>query len=254
MGAEFIRGIGSVLNDIIVESNIDTEETFNLCEDKCNPSQLPSYKEHRKSENDNDHVKLFGDEQLWSLRQGGKEIDKGGRFSRLMRKAKQIWQSLEKRSNSVRSSGLQFVPKDTSVSKYVEEKMEYSSAEDLKSVKKIIDVLYAKVAGTTVEYLGCNEGSREDSNWEYGERNFRTKGSFSDIIMHYVDEIQKINELSIKPKIDIVTNTPISSIEPLNNDVKKGANLSPSNGSQFIADKVVLAVPLSVLKAKKFPS
>ena len=32
LGAEFVHGIGSVLNNTIEEANIETEETFNLCE------------------------------------------------------------------------------------------------------------------------------------------------------------------------------------------------------------------------------
>ena len=255
LGAEFVHGIGSVLNHKIVENNIETEETFNLCEDECGRPQIPSLMnhhsyEHLKSRNDIDHVKVFGDGQLWSLRQGEEEIEEGERFPRLMKKAAHIWQTLGGECGLVRSNCHQFIPKDASVSNYVEEKMKFDSAEDIKSIKAIIDALYAKVAGTTIEYLGCNEASREDWNWEYGEQNFRTKDCFSDIIMHYMNEITKINESPSNAKVRVVTNTPISCIEPLNDGLYKGVKLSSSNGSEFIADKVVVAVPLSALKAK----
>ena len=263
IGAEFIHGVNSVVNDMIEEEGWKVEETFDLCTADEYPTDNTFTRrelttllldEQRKSP----LVKVFGDGKCWDLKyqRPSSDYGDGERYGMLIQKANEIWDDIYSLGISMNNDDennheIPPIPLDMSLSKFVEQKMKCSSKDDVETVKSIIDAIYAKTAGSSVNKYGVNEGCREELNWDYTESNFRTKECFAEIIHHYLQQIESINMRyktgESKGMIELIKSTPI--IKVGNGTQQSKVVLLSKNGTEYICDKVIVAVPLGVLKA-----
>lgn len=278
LGAEFIHGINSVVNDLIEDEGWHAEETFNFCGVDDYPTQN-SFTTRRltsslsKKQRESSISKIFGDGQFWDLNQqstylhcssssssskNNEEEKEISRYGSLIQIANEIWADVV---CSVEDDAIlpgchratMPINFDISISTFIEQRMEGSTKEDTESVKLIIDAIYANTAGTSVDEFGKNETRREDNNWDYSECNFRTKQCFAEIIHHYLEEIESINNAKRRKgesngsMIELIKSSPIVNVGYDNTCSK--VSLSSREGKLYSFDKVIMAVPLGVLKA-----
>lgn len=300
LGAEFVHGTDSIVNDIIENNDWEVEETFNFCTvEEEYPSKNNSFISRRlasslttKQRNNTNTVKIFRGGKCWDLRGNDNHINHNmmtsslqaaiqqQHYGRLISKALSIWGELcDLGENFLMTEG-QDIPKDKPLSEFIEEIMtgddEQFSLKDIDTVKSIIDALYAKTAGTSISKYGVNEASREENNWDYTESNFRTNKCFAELIKYYMDEINDVNRKNMigecKGCIELITSTPITKISKnkrninfLSNSIsineedynRKVLLTSSSNGDNeestihqhFTCDKVIVTIPLSILKS-----
>lgn len=256
IGGEFVHGVDSVVNDMIEEKDWLAEETFDFCSADEYPSRnsftvrslTDSFSEKKRKSS---HIKIFGDGRCWDLKDPSPDHDDSEQsYGALIKKSNEVWNKIYSVGNDVLSDKEVPIPPDMSLSSFVEQNMEKSPKNEIDTVKFILDAVYAKTAGSSVDDYGVNEGCREELNWDYSESNFRSKKCFAEFINHYLEEIESINKAcemnEQKGMIELITSTPIVKVE-------EGGNskvlLSSRDGKQFTCDKVIVAVPLGVLKA-----
>ena len=197
-------------------------------------------------------VKVFGEGKCWNLK--SLSSNDHNDYRSLIKKAQEVWDKIFDRVEQQKKGNVLI---DMSVSSFVEQQMGRSSSnEEIEKVKHIIDALYARTAASSGECYGSNKACREELNWDYTETNFRTEGCFSELIVHYMKEIDRINagweEGTNKGKVELIVSTPIVEIgsTELNNEMSR-IMLSSRDGSRFFCDKAIVAIPLSILKAEK---
>lgn len=291
IGAEFIHGVGSCLNDLIMDRRQNdiknagdwtVEETFDLCENDEYPSHdpftnrgPPSLRSLTHQQREAGTVTIFGDGKQWTLSGAGHDLhnesDMGQRYPRLIRRSQSLWNELLAVNDILCGTGAQRgllphsdkrgcpsgIPQDMALSAFIEQKMVLEPKEDIDTVKNIMDSIFAKTAGTSIDMYGVNEASREEHDWDYTECNFRTKGCFADLVAFHIDRIHEINHLTKTGnghvQIDLITDCPIDKVESLDmNSDRLTVKLSSSRTStSFIADKAIISVPLAILKAEK---
>ena len=265
IGAEFVHGVNSMVNHLIESNDWITEETF----DFCTVEEYP----HRNSFTNRpchlnrsflsaevkargEHVKVFGDGRCWNLRGG---VERDARFPMLVKRAEQIWDDLimigEQAPTTVNRRG---IPGDMSLADFVEQQTQADAAEDVETVKAIMDAMFVKTAGSDMDVYGVNEASREEWMWEYTESNWRTEGCFSEVVTHYLKEIEEINDKAALgegfAEVELLTKCPIASIGSVDSVSNKGHKvkvLGKDNSVDFLCDKVIVTAPLAVLKAGK---
>ncbi len=91
--------------------------------------------------------------------------------------------------------------------------------------------------GASAANLSVSQTRREEYNWSSGNRDYRFELSYFDLIEQFVLP-------SIRDKINL--NSPIVSIDYSSNDVQ----LKDVHGQTYTANKVLLCVPITVLKQK----
>ena len=166
-------------------------------------------------------VKIFGDGKQWSCSPSSplttvsddEQLLYGNkRFPRLIQRAHQLLEELVQVNERIYDAITNPNPdadadanaapnspksdyEDRSLSAFVEEKMtlEQAPQEDIDTVKYIMDAMFAKTAGTSIDRYGVHEASREEEDWDYTECNFRTRGCFADVIAYHLDKIDSIN-------------------------------------------------------------
>jgi hypothetical protein len=269
IGAEFVHGVNSVVNELIVQNNILVEETFDLCTVEDYPSdhaftQRSLTKPLSTTKRNKGHVQVFGDGKCWNLRDTTTTSSSDSRFLPLVRKAQQLWGELVEISENFsgqEESHLTIIPEDKSLAAFVDERMaSESDADNVATVKSILEAMFANTAGSSNDSYGVNEASREDSTWDYAESNYRTEGCFAELITHHLDEIDQINRCADRgegsARIKILTNCPIVSIRDVvvqgdkASDVLK-VQLTRLDRLTLLADKTIVTVPLAVLKGNK---
>ena len=93
---------------------------------------------------------------------------------------------------------------------------------------------FAQEYGTTNDKLGMKSVAIEDSLWGSGNKNYKFEGKYSEILSEFLACLEG----------DVFYNTPISKI----NYKKKKVVIESIEGQKFKADKVIVSVPLSILK------
>jgi Flavin containing amine oxidoreductase len=248
LGAEFVHGINSEINRIAASQGWELEPTFDL-------SQMPPGEADNRCRR---RVKIFGNDRLWDLHAAmSKEDGESGLFSRSMQTARSLWERLCNIAEGLdgRDSRISSIPDDMSLGAYVESQMVGSSTQQVTLVKNILDAMFAATHASTIDHYGVNEASREECNWDYTESNWRTKLCFLEVIDHYLSRIDSVNEQYDKglglTKIHLIRNCPISCIRNIGNEpTQKWIELLGRNVSHvFHCDKVIVTVPLGVLKS-----
>jgi monoamine oxidase len=260
IGAEFVHGVDSVINDMIEEKEWRAEETFDFCATDEYPSRnsftvrdLTASLSARQRKSS--LIKIFGGGRCWDLKNPHRDTDNdsdGQSYGLLIKKANEVWDELYSVGDDVLSDRKGSIPPDMSLSTFIEQKMEGSSKDEVDAVKQILDAVYAKTAGSSLENYGVNEACKEELSWDYTESNFRTERCFAEIVNHYLEQIESINRSfeigESKGMVEIIKSTPIVKIGCGD---KSKVMLSSRDGKQFTCDKVIVAVPLGVLKADK---
>jgi hypothetical protein len=275
IGAEFVHGVDSLVNELIVQNNISVEETFDLCSVEDYPSDHAFTQRSltkpllTTTKRNKGHIKMFGDGKCWDLRDTTTTTttttasSSDSRFPSLVRKSQQLWGELIEISESYykqeEASHPTIIPEDASLAAFVEEKMASESDADIATVISILEAQFANTSGSSSDSYGVNEASREDFMWDYAESNYRTEGCFAEFINYHLDEIDQINRCADRgeglARIKILTNCPIVSIRNVaqgdkSADVPK-VKLTRLDNLHFLADKTIVTVPLAVLKANK---
>ena len=252
IGAEFIHGVDSVVNNMIEDQGWSAEETFDFCTTEEYPSRNSFVlRNSTTSLSDRglgnvDIVKIFGEGRCWDLRPTGghSSTSKERDYGDLVKKANEIWDEIYSIGTGILPGGDIFVPpQDMALSDFTEKHMRGSSREDVGHVKMILDAVYARTAGTSIDFYGVNEACREELTWDYTESNFRTKNCFAEIIQHYLEEIESINsdqkEGQCKGTIELIRSTPISKVgSSAGTDNISKVVLSSRDGRQFTCEKV----------------
>jgi len=259
IGAEFIHGVDSVVNDIVEKNDILVEETFDFCSLGEYPSRnsfsirnLTSSMSQKRRESS--PVKIFGNGECWDL--NNPESKRGMRksnYGKLISKAKELWDQIYEIGECATENASKGLP-DKSLSAFIEERMSGSDEIEIEAVKSIIDAVYAKTAGTTVGDYSVNEGGREESFWDYGESNWRSSKCFADIVNCYLHSIECINKTfevgTGNTKIDIILSCPINSIRNCGEESNQHEVKLTSRCKRVITcNKAIVTVPLSILKA-----
>ena len=95
---------------------------------------------------------------------------------------------------------------------------------------------FASEYGTSTDYLNLKALAQEENLWSAGESNYRLPKGFTSIFQPLIDEL----------KADLIFKMPIDFINYWGEKVLIGS----ANKESFEAEKVVITVPLSVLKRK----
>lgn len=103
----------------------------------------------------------------------------------------------------------------------------------LKEYKEIIEGFAAEY-GTTANHLGMLSLAMEERKWDSGSKNYKVEGSLSDCLQPMIDEL--VNELQFNQVVDYVGYN--------SNEVV----VTTSKGKKFKADKILVTVPLSILR------
>lgn len=93
---------------------------------------------------------------------------------------------------------------------------------------------FASEYGTSTEYLDLKALAQEENLWSSGESNYRILDGYDAVFKSLIEELKE----------DIILETPIDFISYWGEDVLIGS----SNRQSFQADKVIVTVPLSILK------
>ena len=257
LGAEFVHGVDSIVNDIIEKNDWAVEETFDFCTSDEYPSRnsfsmRSSTKSLTTDQRNMGIVKIFGQGKCWNLQS---QDDSSEQYQTLIERASQIWDKIYSIGDAVLDTETCSIPPDNNLAAFIEKEMIGSPPEDTAIVKSIIDSIYANTAGSSIFYYGVNEGCREELNWDYTESNFRTKLSFAELIQYFRSEIDHINSDSsvYHGQILIHLSTPIVAIGNANSlgEDKKKTRLSTSLGEHFDCDKAIVTVPLAILKQER---
>lgn len=258
IGAEFVHGVNSVVNELIEDGDWRAEETFGFCGVDDYPSSNSFIDRELTTsltakQTNSSLVKIFNNGKCWDLNDP-KIGDGGGEqgYGCLIEKANEVWEQIYSLGDCILPNNEAPIPSDKSLSSFIEDKMNGCAKSEIDAVKQIIDVIYAKTAGSSVEYYGVNEACREEMNWDYTESNFRTEHCFAELIDHYLKEVECINKNfemgEGKGMIEIIKSTPIVKVD---SDKVSKVVLTSKQGKRFTCDKAIIAVPLGVLKAKR---
>ena len=164
LGAEFVHGVGSAVNDIIEENDWIVEETFDLCSKDEYPSSnsftsrastLSLTVNQRKT----GIVKIFGQGKCWNIRNQGDSIE---HYETLIAQAFKVWDKIYAIGEKFLETEESCIPPDGNLSDFVDLEMNGNSSKDVAIVKSIIDSVFAKTAGSSNACYGINEGSREE--------------------------------------------------------------------------------------------
>jgi Monoamine oxidase len=233
LGAEFVHGVGSPVNQLIEGHGWQAKETFDFSSD------------------DPDCVQVFLNGKCYSFRSGLSQ-DKS---TSLINEAKQIWANISDIGDDVLENEHLHIPDDMCLLQFVELQMKGRSYEDKATVTSLIDAIFAKTAGTSTMCFGMNEGSREELNWDYEDCNFRTNSCFAELIEYFRVEIDRINksyEAGVcEVMIQVIMKSPIVRVDSELDSTTSGRNiiLSGRDGNNYSAHKAIVAVPLAVLKS-----
>eukprot|EP01080_Neovahlkampfia_damariscottae_P001548 gene1548-12674_t len=126
--------------------------------------------------------------------------------------------------------------------KFQEEKnitlLEFMKKENLsEDLMKIADCFYGKTNNTNVKYMGTNESARQERLWPYSGQNFKLKESWKPLLDYLSKDLNPIYNFKVT-KISYPKNRQI---------VVHGENVK-----KIRCDKVLLTVPLPILKDIKF--
>ena len=112
---------------------------------------------------------------------------------------------------------------------YLENKNLYT-----RDFQNIIEGFFSEY-GTTTDKLGLKALAKEERLWTSGERNYWIPNAYSSVFQTFIDAL----------KADIIYKTPINFISYFGDTVLLGTK----DNQSFYAQKVVLTVPLSLLKS-----
>ena len=281
IGAEFVHGVDSMANELIEDhEEWMVHETFDLCE---SPEEYParnSFVQRRSSislseeQRKEPHVGVFMDGKFCPTqdRPAGSQNDTDStsdtnKIRESIRRASHIWQSLQSISEELSSTtysknGVKY-GRDMSLDDFVHVQLsdgeENLTGEEIERIKNMLECMYSNTAGTSNKFLGIQEASREEWNWEYTESNFRLEKCFNEFVQYYLDRITKINDKSVSSNLGIQINMelscPVSEIGNTSQIESKDNNASiqifTKTDKSFVCDKCIVAVPLGVLKANK---
>jgi monoamine oxidase len=248
IGAEFVHGINSGVNRLIEKQGWEVEETFNLCsEEECPNDDDNSFlkRSSTRCQSRENRVKVFAEGRLFDWREMSNHCDSSD-FPSLFQTACEIWDTLID-INKPMDSGEE-VPKDKSLDDFVSEQLagKCTDQKSIETVKGILEALFANTAASDNQHYGVHEASREEEAWDYSECNFRTKQCFAELIVHCLAEIDTINNApETIAKIKVETDSPVVRIHhgPIGS-----VQVYKRNGIALICDKVVVTVPLAILK------
>jgi len=254
LGAEFVHGVNSILTELIEDNEWSIEETFDFgSPEDYSRNYSDSFTNHSKLKSldkKNDHIMIYVENKCWGLSSALKSNE---RIPMLLRKVKYVWERVcDVSEGAMEQNEIPCTSMDVSIADFIETMIEMDTESDIRTVKSIVDAMFARTAGSTLDSYGLLEGSREENNWDYSECNFRTKDCFGDLILHYLDEIERVNENfhsgTGNAQVMVKTSAPVTHIK--SNFGKPLVVIS--NGSEDIAcDKVVVTVPLAYLKTNK---
>lgn len=261
LGAEFVHGINSTVNHLIQKNDWEVEETFDFTDpdDACGTEANSFYARSSTKSLTNEQrktplVRVFLNGECHSILDG----DAQDNSSFLIAEAEDIWTELcnvgERVIDNCKNSPL---PDDMRLSEFIKIKMKGRSPEDIATVKSIVDAIYAKTAGTSITCFGVNEGSREELNWDYSDCNFRTKHCFAELVEYLRCEIDSINKKytkgDCKGMIKVIMKSPIVRVDSVKDVTAYGTKqvvVSARGGTEYIAHKAIVTVPLSILKSR----
>ncbi|KAL7576421.1 hypothetical protein ACA910_018225 [Epithemia clementina (nom. ined.)] len=145
-----------------------------------------------------------------------------------------------------------------------EEKVDDDGDSDTAVLLSLLEAMYANTAASHNGVYGIWEASREEEEWDYSEHNFRTPHLFADLIQYYLNQVDAINAQGQGlVVISIQTSAPVTHIGSSNNhsnnqdddtmEKKKIKNtvakVTLQDQTTHLCDRVVVTVPLAVLKA-----
>ena len=243
LGAEFVHGTNSVLSKLIEENEWVVEETFDFSSPQnCTNSNSFSTRVMKKLDEKNDHIKIFLEDKCWGTTSALKSNE---RIPKLLQTVKYVWEKI----CQVSEGEIQCSSLDVSVAEFIQNIMDGDTESDIYIVKSIVDAMFARTAGSTIESYGLLEASREENNWEYYECNFRTENCFGDLILHYLDEIKNVNERfhleTGYAEICLRTSTIVTHIK---SKLEKPMVVIANGNDGIPCEKVVVTVPLICLK------
>ena len=102
---------------------------------------------------------------------------------------------------------------------------------------KIGDCFYGKTNNTNVKFLGTNECARQERLWPYSGQNFKLKQSYRPLIQYLSNDLNPIFNFKVT-KISYQKNEEII--------------IFGENKKSIKCDKVLITVPLSILKEIDF--
>ena len=262
MGAEFVHGVHGTLSHVIAsQPDWNLEETFDLSssskeeEQEDAPLLLTRSATHRLSMAQRDYgaVRIFDNgrythsPRLWPF---GLDGDNGSTsqdaFPQRVQRAKQIWNRVCHMVHQLETQ--QEIPPDMSLETYVRQHVYHdkdADPDEVEVVLQILEAVYVNTAASQNESFGIHEASREEEAWDHSEHNFRTAGVFADLIDYYMDQIHQLNAQGQGHVVICVhTSTPITRIR----DYQSRVEVSKKDATTAMCDKVVVTVPLAVLK------
>ena len=284
LGAEFLHGINSVLNTLVSEQGWMVEETFDLSPDEQEDKQnafltRPQTKRLSQEQRDSGPVRIFYQDQLFPYGDNHHHHDTVSttttdnvEFPKLMERARQLWNDVcaiadtyksDKKNNNTNNE----IPPDMSLEAFVRQRLTNDDSSStvnesqIDVILQILETLYANTAASSKESYGIHEASREEGEWDYTECNFRTAFVFADLVKHYLNEMDRINTQGQGlVVISLQTLTPVVRIgdkvpsgdddyDDDDDDETRLVEVTTADGTTSICDKLVVAVPLAVLKA-----
>lgn len=249
LGGEFVHGTNSYLSELIEKNEWSIEETFDFGtpEDDSNSNRFSNRVSTKTLHEKNDHIKIFIDDKCWGTTSA---LNSNERIPLLIQKVKHVWERLCQISEGVMENNkIHGSMLDVSVAEFIQSIMKMDNESDILIIKSIVDAMFARTAGSTIDSFGLIEASREENNWDYSECNFRTKDCFGELIIHYLDEIKNLNERfrlgTGCVQILLQTSAPVTRIK---SQFGKPLVVIADGNEGIPCEKVVVTVPLAYLK------